>query len=86
LAGHEENGARSVPALRFKQWLDDWNAYDFSESAHRRRPPEHLYMFSMAASELRKLCDVYKREREGAEAEGIQRLSPVSANGTDLRL
>lgn len=69
---------KSVPALRFKQWLDDWNEYDFSESAHRRRPPEHLYMFSMAASELRKLCDVFKRERHGAEAEGIQRLRDAS--------
>lgn len=68
----------SVPALRFKQWLDDWNVYDYSVSAHRRRPPEHMYMFSMAASELRKLCDVYKRERDGAEAEGIQRLRDPS--------
>lgn len=70
-----------VPALRFKQWLDEWNAYDFSAHAHRRRPPEHIYMFSMSASELRKLCDVYKREREGAEAEGIQRLRDSSRTG-----
>lgn len=70
-----------VPALRFKQWLRDWENYDFSASAHRRRPPENLYMFSMAASELRKLCDVYKRERAGAEAEGIQRLRDPSRTG-----
>lgn len=35
-------------------------------------------MFSMSAAELRKLCDVYKRERDGTEAEGIQRLRDVS--------
>jgi hypothetical protein len=81
LAGLNANGVRSIPALRFKQWLDEWNAYDFNDGAHRRRPPEHLYMFSMAASELRKLCDVYKREREGAEAEGIQRLRDASRTG-----
>lgn len=81
MIGHEDDRARSVPALRFKQWLDEWNAYDFNASAHRRRPPEHLYMFSMAASELRKLCDVYKREREGAAAEGIQRLRDASRTG-----
>lgn len=65
---------REIEALRFKQWLADWNSYDFDPDAHRRRPSEHMYMFSMAASELRMLSDVYKREREGAEAEGIQRL------------
>ena len=72
---------RSVPVLRFKQWLDDWDGYDFSEAAHRRRPPECLYMFSMSAAELRKLCDVYKRERDGAEAEGIQRIRDVTRTG-----
>lgn len=81
MAINEESGTRIVPALRFKQWLNEWNSYDFSEIAHRRRPPEHLYMFSMAASELRKLCDVYKREREGAAAEGIQRLRDASRTG-----
>lgn len=77
----DEGDGRRVPALRFKQWLDDWNGYDFNEKAHRRRPPEHLYMFSMAASELRKLCDVFKRERTGTEAEGIQRLRDTSRTG-----
>lgn len=69
---------RSVPALRFKQWLNDWNEYDFSQTAHRRRPQQYLYIFSMAAAELRKLCDVYKRERDGIEAEGIQRVRDAS--------
>jgi len=80
LAQNDDAGSK-VPALRFKQWLDAWNEYDFSESAHRRRPPEHLYMFSMRAAELRRLCDVYKRERDGAAAEGIQRLRDVSRTG-----
>ena len=71
----------SVPALRFKQWIDDWNKYEFSEAAHRRRPSEYLYMFSMAAAELRTLSDVYKRKRDGAEAEGIQRLRDTSRTG-----
>ena len=38
-------------------------------------------MFSMSAAELRKLCDVYKRERDGAEAEGIQRIRDLSRTG-----
>jgi hypothetical protein len=69
---------RRVQALRFKQWLQDWDDYDFDEAAHRRRPHEFMYMFSMSAAELRKLCDVYKRERHGTEAEGIQRLRDAS--------
>ena len=72
---------RSIPALYFRQWLNDWNQYDFSEKAHRRRPPERLYMFSLPASELRQLCDVYKRERKGSEAEGIQRLRDPTRTG-----
>lgn len=68
--GHQ---AAEVPALRFKQWLDEWNEYPFDDAPHRRRPPEHMYLFSMPAGELRALCDVYKRERDGAVAEGIQR-------------
>ncbi|HEX8238872.1 MAG TPA: DGQHR domain-containing protein [Allosphingosinicella sp.] len=65
--------ASRISALRFKQWLDEWGGYDFDPEAHRRRPPEFIYLFSMPARQLRALCDVYKREREGADAEGIQR-------------
>lgn len=70
-----------VPALRFKQWLDIWNEYDFNEKEQRRQPQPFVYMFSMSAARLRELCDVYKREREGAEAEGIQRLRDPSRTG-----
>lgn len=65
--------AAKVPALRFKQWLAEWNEYSFDDAPHRRRPPEHMYLFSMPAGELRALCDVFRRERDGAVAEGIQR-------------
>jgi hypothetical protein len=68
----------SIAGLRFKQWLDEWNDYSFEDSARRRQPAEHLFMFSMPAAELRRLCDVYKRERDGADAEGIQRLRDPS--------
>lgn len=70
-----------VPALRFKQWLDIWDEYDFDEGELRRRPQPYVYMFSMSAARLRTLCDVYKREREGAAAEGIQRLRDPSRTG-----
>ncbi len=69
----QKNEKRFVPALKFKQWLDIWNGYDFDVKAHRRRPDPHIYLFSMRAGELRQLCDVYRRQRTADRAEGIQR-------------
>src|SRR3954451_4621310 len=69
---------RRIPVLRFKQWLDLWNAYDFNASEHRRKPDQYIYCFSMAAGELRQLCDVYRRKREGSNVEGIQRIRDES--------
>lgn len=63
----------TVPALRFRQWLPDWNGYNYDPALHRRRPDEHMFVLSMKAAQLRKLCDVYKRERTTTDAEGIQR-------------
>lgn len=67
-----------VPAIRFKQWLDIWDKYDFNGNEHRRKPDEHIYMFSMPAAELRRLCDVYRRKRDGSNVEGIQRIRDES--------
>ncbi len=62
-----------VPGLKLQQWVDVWDTYDYDPEAYRRKPGKHLYMFAMRAAELRSLSDVYKRERVGAQAEGIQR-------------
>ncbi len=70
-----------VSTIRFKQWLDIWNDYHFDASEHRRKPDEHLYMFSMRAAELRQLCDVYRRTRDGSNVEGIQRVRDESRTG-----
>ncbi len=65
--------AQTLPALKFRQWLSEWDAYDYSVDQFRRKPEPHVYLFSMKAAELRKLCDVYKREHIDGTAEGIQR-------------
>jgi hypothetical protein len=62
-----------IPAIRFRQWLAEWEAYDFDSAQHRRKPEPHLYIFSMKAADLRRISDVYRRRREGNVAEGIQR-------------
>ena len=81
MADAEGSTTRRVPALRMKQWLDIWDSYDFAPGEHRRRPDEHLFMFSMRAAELRHLCDVYRRTREGSNVEGIQRVRDPSRTG-----
>lgn len=68
----EHEFPRSVKALAFTQWLSEWDSYDFQNVS--RKPEPQLYLFSMPAAQLRRLCDVYRRERDGANAEGIQRL------------
>jgi DGQHR domain-containing protein len=73
-----KNERKLVPAIQFKQWLDVWNDYDFDALEHRRKPNEYIYMFSMRAAELRRLCDVYRRKRDGSNVEGIQRIRDES--------
>lgn len=71
---NQANGKKYVPALRFKQWLADWDEYDFNAEQHRKKPDQHIFVFSMRAAELRQLCDVYRRKRDGSNVEGIQRI------------
>jgi hypothetical protein len=65
---------QSIPAIKCKQWLADWNSYEFSADSFRRKPAEDIFVFSMSARLLRKLSGVFKRERTGTDATGIQRM------------
>lgn len=62
-----------IPAIKFKQWLAEWDQYNYDAVAHRRKPESHLYLFSMKAADLRQISDVYRRRRKDDIAEGIQR-------------
>ena len=64
---------QTIPVVRLTQWLEVWDDYDFDPSAQRRRPEPYIYLFSMSATRLRHLSDVYRRERDTEHAEGIQR-------------
>lgn len=66
---------RIIPALRLKQWLGSWDEFDFDADELRKKPEPYLYMFTMSAMKLRKLSDVFRRERvsQKDEGEGIQR-------------
>lgn len=70
--------AHDVAALRFKQWLDEWDAYASVNNAPSGKPSAYIHLFSMKAGELRFLSDVYRRKREDGVAEGIQRFQDKS--------
>lgn len=64
-----------IPAIRVRQWLEDWNSYDFDEKAFQRKPEEYFYICSMPAHLLRRLSGVRPRTDSGPRASdmGIQR-------------
>jgi hypothetical protein len=66
--------AHAVQAIRFKQWLPEWDDFDFDPAQHRRRPDDHILLFSMPAVQLRALSGVYRRTRDDDGGEGLQRL------------
>lgn len=66
--------AGKIQAIRFKQWLPEWDDFDFDPSQHRRKPDEHILLFSMPAVQLRALSGVYRRTRDRDGGEGLQRL------------
>lgn len=52
---------REIPALRVHQWLPGWNKIAFDPDEYRTKPPEHFYLFSLPAKELRSLSGIMRR-------------------------
>ncbi|MFC3179461.1 DGQHR domain-containing protein [Cypionkella sinensis] len=65
---------QKIQAIRFKQWLSEWDDFDFDAEQHRRKPDAHILLFSMPAVQLRALSGVYRRTRDHEGGEGLQRL------------
>ena len=66
---------RKIPALIVNQWLDAWEKVEFSEEQLRSEPEPCFLLFSLEASELRRLVGIQRRSTTGARAldVGIQR-------------
>ena len=64
-----------IPAIRVKQWLKEWDDYEFDEESRQRKPQPYFYMCSMPAPLLRRLSGVRRRQASGPRAAdlGIQR-------------
>ena len=72
-----EGKPRRVPTLKVHQWLPGWNRIDFDADEHRAKPPQHFYIFSLPARELRSLSGIVRRQAKNAQPRtddlGIQR-------------
>ena len=67
---------RNVRAIKVNQWLFNWDDIEWKPSEYRSKPPGWFYVFSLPASDLRRLSGVYARttkRRRAAEDLGIQR-------------
>ena len=68
---------KKIPALKVSQWLSEWDGANFSPEKFRRKPPEQFFLFSMKASELRRLIGIQRRSSKGGKPReqdlGIQR-------------
>tara|TARA_B100000965_G_scaffold263886_1_gene222791 strand:- start:7713 stop:9257 length:1545 start_codon:yes stop_codon:yes gene_type:complete len=68
---------RTVPALTVHQWLPGWDKISFDPKEYRSKPPQHFYLFSLPARELRSLSGISRRVAKGAASRtedlGIQR-------------
>ena len=64
-----------IPAIRVRQWLSEWDSYDFDEASRQRKPQPYFYTCSMPAPLLRRLSGVRRRQASGPRAAdiGIQR-------------
>ena len=71
-----ESNRKSVPALKVRQWLANWNEIHWDPDEHRAKPQPWFYQFSMAAADLKALSGVYARTTDRTTASqdmGIQR-------------
>ncbi len=66
---------RSLTALKIHQWLTEWDQITFDNVSKRRKPDPFFYFFSIKASELRKLSNIYRRVADQPRSEdlGVQR-------------
>ena len=69
MTNEKRAGGRRVVALRVRQWLREWDKVPFDDTAHRRKPDPHFYIFGLPASEVKALSGIQRR----TTAEGLAR-------------
>lgn len=72
----KKKSPRTVPALKVRQWLAEWDEISWDADDRRSKPQPWFYQFSMNADELKALSGIYARTTKrsrGADDLGIQR-------------
>ena len=67
---------KSIPALKVRQWLADWDEINWRPSERRAEPQHWFYQFSLPAADLKALSGIYARTTKRTRASedlGIQR-------------
>ena len=64
-----------IPAICVRQWLNEWDNFDYDEAFRQRKPEPHFYLCKMSAPLLQRLSGVKRRDASGPRAAdlGIQR-------------
>lgn len=66
-----------VEGIRVHQWLDSWDKINWDKNNYRREPNHEFFLFSIKASELKRLSGIYRRKAKEGEKRtfdtGIQR-------------
>ncbi len=65
------NTRNRVHALIVHQWITDWNNVYFSDDQHRKKPEPSFYLFTLPASQLKRLSDVYRRKADRPRSEDL---------------
>lgn len=70
---------KKIPALIVNQWLSEWDRVKFDDEQFRRKPEPWFLLFSLDASELRRLTGIQRRSATGPREldPGIQRRHEV---------
>ena len=71
-----KSSRESIPALKVRQWLSDWDEVRWNPEENRAEPQHWFYQFSMSAANLKALSGVYARTTHRTSASqdlGIQR-------------
>lgn len=55
----------SVPAIRVRQWLPEWDSIQFDETSQQARPFPYFFLCSIRARDLKALTGVYRRSTKG---------------------
>ena len=73
----EKARKKSIPALKVRQWLAEWDEINWQPNERRAEPRHWFYQFNIPATQLRVLCGIYPRTTEGrasaSQDPGIQR-------------